>query len=144
MWLGEAEDHLKIARKYDPELNLRLLCSEAHLGAEKAIKSVVIARGGAFTYTHDVGALLDEAEQIGETVPQDVRAGEILTTYSSSGRYPSTGDERNATTREEYDEAIEAATAVLGWATDRVETLLAESDESGTEIPGRPAEDLKT
>ncbi len=44
MWLGEAEDRLKIARNYDPDLNLRLLCSEAHLGAEKAVKSVIIAR----------------------------------------------------------------------------------------------------
>ena len=57
-------DHLKIAGKHEPGLNLRLLCSEAHLGAEKAVKGVMIARGEVFPYTHDIGLLLDRAAGI--------------------------------------------------------------------------------
>ena len=48
LWIDEARDHLKIAGKHEPGLNLRLLCSEAHLGAEKAVKGVMIARGEVF------------------------------------------------------------------------------------------------
>ena len=33
LWTDEARDHLKIAGKHEPGLNLRLLCSEAHMGA---------------------------------------------------------------------------------------------------------------
>ena len=62
LWIDEARDHLKIAGKHEPGLNLRLLCSEAHMGAEKAVKGVIIARGEVFPYTHDIGALLDRAE----------------------------------------------------------------------------------
>ena len=124
LWIDEARDHLKIAGKHEPGLNLRLLCSEAHLRAEKAVKSLMIARGEVFPYTHDIGLLLDRAAGIGEAIPDEVRKGETLTLYSGGGRYPNTADERAATTREEYDEAMEAAAAVVGWAARRVEALV--------------------
>ncbi len=138
-WIDEARDHLKIAGKHEPGLNLRLLCSEAHLGTEKAVKGVMIARGEVFPYTHDIGALLDEAARIGEAIPDEVRKAEALTLYSGSGRYPNTADERATTTREEYDEAMEAAAAVVGWATRRVEALVSEADKAGAGTPHRPA-----
>ena len=134
LWIDEARDHLKIAGKHEPGLNLRLLCSEAHMGAEKAIKGVNIAHGEVFPYTHDIGALLDSAERIGEAIPDDVRKGETLTVYSGGGRYPVTGDEEETTTREEYDEAIEDAAAIVGWAARRVEALVPKADEAGTDI----------
>ena len=35
LWIDEARDHLKIAGKHEPGLNLRFLCSEAHLGPRR-------------------------------------------------------------------------------------------------------------
>ncbi len=134
LWIDEARDHLKIAGKHEPGLNLRLLCSEAHMGAEKAVKGVIIARGKVFPYTHDIGALLDRAERIGEAIRDEVRKGETLTIYSGGGRYSVTGDEEETTTREEYDEAIEDAAAIVDWAARRVEALVSKADEAGTDI----------
>ena len=76
LWIEEARDHLKIAGKHEPGLNLRLLCAEAHMGAEKAVKGVIIARREVFPYTHDIGALLDRAERSGEAIPDEVRKGD--------------------------------------------------------------------
>lgn len=132
---------MRIAGKHEPRLNLRLLCSEAHMGAEKAVKGVIIAHGEVFPYIHDIGTLLDRTEEIGETVPDEVRKGETLTLYCGDGRYPSTADERATTTRTEHDEAMENAAAIVGWAARRVEALVPEADEAGTEVahPQAPA-----
>jgi HEPN domain-containing protein len=139
LWIDEARDHLKIAGKHEPGLNLRLLCSEAHLGAEKAIKGVMIARGQVFPYTHDIGLLLDQAARIGEAISDEVRKGEALTLYSGGGRYPNTADERAPTTREEYDEAMKAAAAVVCWAGRRVEALVSEAEGAEAGAPQSPA-----
>ena len=139
LWIDEARDHLRIAGKHEPGLNLRLLCSEAQLGAEKAVKGVIIALGEVFPYTHDIGVLLDRMERIGEAVPAKVRKAETLTLYSGGGRYPATADERATTTREEYDEAMEDAAAIVGWAAGRVEALVPEPDEPGTDVVGPQA-----
>ena len=124
LWIDEAQDHLKIAAKHEPGLNLRLLCSEAHSGAEKAVKAVIIAHGEPFPYVHDIGRLLDRAEQVGEVIPDDVRIGAALTLYSDSGRYPDVGDEQEPTTKAEYERAMVNAAAVVGWAVRRVASLL--------------------
>ena len=34
-WTDEARDHLKIAGKHEPGVNLRLLCSGAHMGPRR-------------------------------------------------------------------------------------------------------------
>ena len=103
------------------------------MGAEKAVKGVIIARGEVFPYTHEIGALLNRAERIGEAIPDDVRKGETLTIYSGGGRYPVTGDEET-TTREEYDEAIDDAAAIVGCAARRVGALVSKADEVRTDI----------
>ena len=124
LWIDEAQDHLKIAAKHEPGLNLRLLCSEAHCGAEKAVKAVIIAHGESFPYVHDIGRLLDRAEQVGEVIPDDVRRGVALTLYSDGGRYPDIGDEQEPTTMAEYEQAMVNAATVVGWAVRRVASLL--------------------
>ena len=141
LWIDEARDHLRIAGKHEPGLNLRLLCSEAHMGAEKAVKGLMIAHGEVFPYTHDIGTLLDRTELIGEAIPDEVRKGETLTLYSGDGKYPHTANERATTTREEYDEAMADAAAIVGWAAWRVEALLSEAGEAGTDVvaPQAPA-----
>ena len=116
LWIDEARDHLKIAGKHEPGLN------------------VMIPRGEVFPYTHDIGLLLDRAARIGEAIPDEVRKGEALTLYSGGGRYPNTADERAETTREEYEGAMVAAAAVIGWAARRVEALVSKADETGTDI----------
>ena len=141
LWIDEARDHLRIAAKHEPGLNLRLLCAEAHMGAEKAVKGLMIAHGEVFPYTHDISTLLDKTARIGETIPDEVRKGATLTIYSGGGRYPDAGDEEETTTREEYDEAMENAAAIVGWAARRVEALVPEADEARTDAshPQAPA-----
>ena len=95
---------------------------------------MIIAHGDVFPYTHDIGALLDRAEGIGEAVPDEVRKRETLTIYSGGGKYPDPGDEEETTTREEYDEAMEDAAAIVGWAAQRVEALAPEADEARTDV----------
>ena len=72
--------------------------------------------------------------KIGEAIPDDVRKGEALTIYSGGGRYPDTGDEEETTTREEYDEAMEDAAVIVGWAAGRVEALVPDIDEAGADV----------
>ena len=123
-WIHEAQDHLKIAAKHEPGLNLRLLCSHAHCGAEKAVKAVIIALGESFPYVHDIGRLLDRAEQVAGAIPDDVRKGAALTLYGDGGRYPDVAHEREPTTRAEYEQAMADAAAVVGWAVRRAASLL--------------------
>ena len=107
------------------------------MGAEKAVKGLMIAHGEVFPYTQDIGALLDSAARIREAVPDEVRKGETLTFYSGGGRYPNTADERATTTKEEYHRTMDSATAIVVWAARRVETLVPEADGAGTDSSTR-------
>ena len=85
-WLEEARERLDHARNYQGG-SRRILCEQAHYATEFAIKSVIIARGRRFPTVHDIGLLLNTAEEAGETIPGDVETASSLTTYAGEGRY---------------------------------------------------------
>ena len=123
-WLEEAHERLDHARKYQGG-SRRILCEQAHYATEYAIKSVIIARGRSFPTVHDVGLLLNTAEEAGETIPGEVETASSLTTYAGEGRY---GFDRDPTvlavSDEEHREAVRQAERVVRWADERIDRLL--------------------
>ena len=119
-WLNRARSNLKRARA-DARLDgvyLEDLCFDAQQAAEKAIKALLMRRGVKFPYVHDLARLFTLLEESGEEIPEDVRRAEILTPYAVIARYPTLSEPVD---QQQYREAIELATAVLRWATERVE-----------------------
>ncbi|MYA19453.1 MAG: HEPN domain-containing protein [Chloroflexi bacterium] len=115
-WLNRARSNLALARSRAPGAYPEDLCFEAQQAAEKAIKSILIARGIDFPYVHDLTRLVSLLEEAGEDVPDTVfKAGE-LTPYALLTRYP--GPVRAVTTAE-YEAALEIAEAVVEWAAAR-------------------------
>ena len=112
-WIRRAKSNLRIAQKFDPEVELADLCFEAQQCAEKAIKAVFLKLGQNFPFTHDIHRLLRLLEQGGQRVPQYVNASTELTQYAHVTRYPGMTD---PVTRREYRRAIRIAEAVLRWA----------------------------
>ena len=85
----------------------------AQQAAEKAIKAVMIERGIDFPYVHDLAHLLSVLEEAGEIIPEDIRAAETITNYSSAARYPNVG---SPVSGQEHSEAVAIAEAVVHWA----------------------------
>ncbi len=112
-WLNRARSNLARARALTPGAYFEELCFDAQQAAEKAIKAVLIKRGVAFPYVHDVNRLLDLVAQTGEPVPESLRPAARLTRFAVVTRYPWTGD---AVTEEEHQQAVVAAEAVVRWA----------------------------
>ena len=123
-WLEEARERLDHARTYQGG-SRRILCEQAHYATEYAIKSVIIARGQTFPTVHDIGLLLNTAEEAGETIPADVETASSLSAYAGEGRYSFDRDpEVVAIGDEEHQQAVRQAETVVGWAEERIEQLL--------------------
>ena len=123
-WLEEARERLDHARNYQGG-SRRILCEQAHYVTEFAIKSVIIARGRRFPAVHDIGLLLNTAEEAGETIPGDVETASSLTTYAGEGRYGFDRDPTvSAVSDEEHQEAVRQAESVVQWADGRIDRLL--------------------
>jgi HEPN domain-containing protein len=108
-WLTRAAGNLRIARS-----RLAELCFNAHQAAEKAIKAVLIHRGIAYPYVHDLRRLLRLLNGGPDTVPAEVAQAARLTDYAVMARYPLPPEDRP--TPEEYEEAVADAEHVLRWA----------------------------
>lgn len=72
-WLNRARSNLSRAKARIPEAYLEDLCFDAQQAAEKAIKALLIKRGVAFPYVHDLAHLLTLLEEAGEAVPISMR-----------------------------------------------------------------------
>jgi HEPN domain-containing protein len=94
------------------------LCFEAQQAAEKSIKAVMIARGIAFPYTHDLAKLIDILDNDGEVIPQTIREAGRLTPYAMVTRYPGPA---KAVTESQYEKAIAVADAVVAWAAEQIQ-----------------------
>jgi len=94
------------------------LCFDAQQASEKAIKAVLLHFGVTFPPVHDLSRLLSLAEQHGEQVPDQVRQAGRLTRFAVAGRYPSIAE---PVSREEYEQAVAIAEAVVRWAEQRLE-----------------------
>ena len=114
-WLLRAKSNLSLAEKGGRLKGVLLedLCFNAQQAAEKALKSVCLAKGLDFPKTHSVVHLVDVLEAGGVSVPETVREADVLTHYAVQSRYPSWAEE---VTQEEYREALELAARVVFWA----------------------------
>ncbi|MCY4073830.1 MAG: HEPN domain-containing protein [Acidobacteria bacterium] len=128
-WLREADERLTHAGRYVADENPKILCEQAAYAAEFAIKGVIVARGVNFRFTHDIRALLEEAREAGERIPPELERAKQLTAYGGAGRYEFDGDPDAArVSKNDYDDALDAATATVRWAHERVERLLRKRD----------------
>ena len=140
LWLGEAEARLNHAKGYAGGRDARIYCEQAHYAAEMAIKGLIIARKGEFTFTHDVAILLEEARQTGETIPEEVKEARRLSPYGGTGRYAFERDrQREPVTERQYEQVITPATATVNWANTRVRDILANREEYPVPGAGGPA-----
>ena len=114
-WLLRAKSNLSLAEKGGRLKGVLLedLCFNAQQAAEKALKSVCLAKELDFPRTHSVVRLVDILEAGGVSVPDAVREADVLTHYAVQSRYPSWTEE---VTQEEYREALELAARVVFWA----------------------------
>ena len=112
-WLNRARSNLSRAKARIPEVYLEDLCFDAQQAAEKAIKALLIKKGVAFPYVHDIAHLLALLEQIGEQVPESVRRAEDLTRYAVVTRYPGIAEPVGES---HYRDALVSAEAVVRWA----------------------------
>ena len=111
--LNRAKSSLALAKQRTEEIYLEDLCFQAQQAAEKAIKAVYISKKLAFPYIHDISQLLAALEKEGVIIPNDIKSASMLTLYAAQTRYPGLeGPIRD----EEYQEALELAERVVGWA----------------------------
>jgi HEPN domain-containing protein len=113
-WLRRARGSFaRASQEKPPEGFWEDLCFDAQQAAEKAIKAVMIHHGIRFSYTHDIGKLLEQLNGAGITVPLTVGAAAGLTDYAVETRYPGWSE---PVTEAEYQQALRSSEAVLSWA----------------------------
>lgn len=76
-WLNRARSNLSRAKAKIPEAYLEDLCFDAQQAAEKAIKALLIKKGIAFPYVHDLARLLTLLEKAGEEIPLRRRSDRV-------------------------------------------------------------------
>lgn len=113
-WLARARGDLAIARVPLPEQAFyEDLCFHAQQAAEKALKAVYQHHRWSFRYTHDLEELISGLKEKGLDLPPDVIEADALTGFAWEARYPGFGE---PVTKEEYEEALQQAETVVGWA----------------------------
>ena len=113
-WLARARGDLALAESpLPPGAFLEDLCFHAQQAAEKALKAIYRHRGWTFRYVHDLEELLTGLKTQGLLVPPELEDSITLTSFAAEFRYPGLGEQ---VTREEYEEAVRQAQAVVKWA----------------------------
>lgn len=113
-WLNRAKGDLALASAPLPEGGFyEDLCFHAQQAAEKALKALYQKQGWKFRFTHDLGELITGLESQGLSIPQEITETVVLTSFASEMRYPGFGE---PVTKEEYEEAVQQAKAVVEWA----------------------------
>ena len=124
LWIEEAQARLEHAEQHVQNRDGRIYCEQAHYAAEMAIKAVIILNKHEFSYTHDIGTLLNEALESGEKIPPNVKTAKLLTPYGGTGRYSFERDKKRTPIGDkETREAINAATATVTWANERIQRI---------------------
>ena len=91
-WLRRAKSNATRAAQPKPEgVCWEDLCFDAQQAAEKALKALFILHGKRFSFTHDIGELVEEMEAFVAVIPDDVRLGSELTDYAVATCYPTWG-----------------------------------------------------
>ena len=114
-WLAHARSDLAVARatRDNPDVFGEQICFHAQQAAEKALKSVLLARNVDVPYTHNLENLVDVVTRHGMLVPTNVVRARDLTRYAADTRYPHSEE----ITESDIDAAIRIAEAVVAWAT---------------------------
>lgn len=113
-WLARAKSDLTFARLPLPEgAFYEDLCFHAQQAAEKALKAVYQYHGLSFRYTHDLDELVSGLTQKGIQIPSDIDEAIVLTSFAWESRYPNISE---PVSKEEYQEALQHAEAVVAWA----------------------------
>ncbi len=113
-WLARAHGHLAIARQPKPAEGFwEDLAFHAQQAAEFALKAVYQHRGLLYRFTHDLEELGKGLDDAGVSVPTTVKDAVILTRYAVRARYPGASA---PVTRDEHEQAICLADAVVAWA----------------------------
>lgn len=111
-WLRIAREDLALAESSVAGVGFGLLFLPCAATAEKAVKAVLIARSISFHYVHDIGLLLHLARSGHIDVPPEVADADLLTDYSTLGRYPG----HRELEQDDYYQATVTAEAVVKWA----------------------------
>jgi HEPN domain-containing protein len=112
-WLRHAHSDLQLARLSPPPgVLLEGLCFHVQQAVEKALKAVLVAQNTPFPRTHSIGRLVGLLPP-GVSVPREVQHSASLTDYAVTTRYPGVSEPVD---KEEYEEALRLAEAVVAWA----------------------------
>lgn len=111
-WLNRARSNLIQASVAVDGVYLEDLCFQAQQAAEKALKALLLHRGIAFPYVHDLAQLIRLLLERDEDIPEAVREAARLSDYAVETRYPGTAE---PVTREEYLELLALAEGVVLW-----------------------------
>ena len=113
-WLRHARSDLALAQQWQvPDVLLAALCFHAQQTVEKSLKAVLVQRGVAFPYTHDLARLITLVRNVELPWPEALDAAAALTVYAAGSRYPGPGGE---IPEAEYRQATALAQRVLDWA----------------------------
>lgn len=118
-WLRRAESNLIQSRFARPGVYLEDLCFQSQQAAEKALKALILYRGAAFPYTHDIARLITVLEADGESAPPKAREAARLNEYAVEARYPGLSEPVSPA---EHEEAVQLAQTVLNWVRNELET----------------------
>lgn len=113
-WLRRAKGKLLLARQPLPDGAFwEDLCYMAQQAAELAVKAVYRSQNRRFAFVHDLAQLLDDLEQAGVIVPEDVRQAEKLTVYATQMRYPGMS---GFATKKDHMGVLAIAQNTVAWA----------------------------
>jgi HEPN domain-containing protein len=115
-WLSEAQGELRTARlivREQPDY-VRPACFHAHLAAEKALKSVLVASSAPFHKVHELFALLERAREtvLGADIDEAIDTLDLqaLSGWEIEGRYPADLPEPS---KEEMQTLLDASERVV-------------------------------
>jgi HEPN domain-containing protein len=112
-WLRRARSNLARAKQDKPEDVLyEDLCFDAQQAVEKALKALLVSRGIAFRFVHDIGELMETISRGGIDVPEELRDAAELTGFAVEARYPGPFE---AVSEDEWRRAVALAEAVFSW-----------------------------
>ena len=142
-WIDEAHRELRVANDYRGDFDMALIrCARAHAAVELAIKAVIIGHDKGYPDTHNIGLLLERAEQVGETIGDETKQASRLTAYAGRLRYGHLEHLQPVPSPDnsEVDEVIEIANRTVAWAGNRVQTLLPATSGTGGQAEHKPVQ----
>lgn len=89
----------------------------AQQAVEKALKAALVATGWSLRRTHDLRFLLDQADEVGIDVAEEVRTARWLTPWAVEARYDDFLEESL-----DREAAVSAARSAVAWASAYIES----------------------